>query len=138
MAASDEFTAHCIELLSPIGASRSRRMFGGRGFYVDDLFLALSFEERLFLKTDALSRPRFEAAGCVPFTYEARGKRQSTSYYTAPDDAMESPQLMQPWARLALEAALRARAVKPASARAKAKAAAPATKARPRKNPARA
>ena len=28
-------------------------------------------------------------------------------YFTAPEDAMESPALMQPWARLALEAALR-------------------------------
>ena len=137
MAASDEFTAYCIELFSPIGAARSRRMFGGRGFYVDDLFLALSFEERLFLKTDALSRPRFEAAGCVPFTYEARGERQSISYYTAPDDAMESPQLMQPWARLALEAALRARAAKPASARAKTKAMPVAKVAKPRKPRAR-
>ena len=37
----------------------------------------------------------------------------SMNYYSAPDEAMESPQLMAPWARLALEAALLARQSKP-------------------------
>jgi DNA transformation protein len=41
----------------------------------------------------------------------------SMNYYSAPDDAMESPQLMAPWARLALEAALKARQSKPAAKR---------------------
>ena len=132
----DEFTTHCIDLLSPLGATRARRMFGGCGLYVDELFVALIIAERLYLKTDVQTRPRFEAAGCVPFTYEAKGKTQSIGYFTAPDDAMESPALMQPWARLALAAALRARAAKPASARASTKATPPASKARPRKPPA--
>jgi DNA transformation protein and related proteins len=114
----DETTAHCLELLAPLGAVRTTRMFGGRGFYVDDLFCALILNGRLYLKTDAVSRPRFEAAGCQPFEYDAKGRRVTISYFSAPDDAMESPALMQPWARLALEAALRARAARPASARA--------------------
>ncbi len=32
----------------------------------------------------------------------------SMGYYSAPDDAMESPALMAPWARRALQAALTA------------------------------
>ena len=138
MAATDEFTAHCLELLSPLGTPRARRMFGGRGIYVDDLFLALILDERLYLKTDLHNRARFEAAGCEPFRYEARGKTQTISYFTAPDDAMESPVLMQPWARLAFEAALRARASKPAPARARPKAKPAAKAARPRKAAAKA
>lgn len=39
------------------------------------------------------------------------------NYYSAPDDAMESPPLMSAWARLALEAALKARQSKPAARR---------------------
>ncbi len=130
---NDEFTQHCLELLAPLGAPRARRMFGGRGLYVDDLFIALILAERLYLKVDAQTRARFEAAGCLPFTYEAKGKRMAIGYFTAPDETMESPALMQPWARLALEAALRARAAKPASARAKTKAMPAATAAKPRK-----
>ena len=132
----DEFTLHCLELLAPLGTPRPRRMFGGQGLYVDDLFIALIFNERLYLKTDAVNRARFEAAGCEPFTYEANGERKSISYFSAPDDAMESPGVMQPWARLALEAALRARAAKPPSARARTPATPAAKKARPRKAPA--
>jgi DNA transformation protein and related proteins len=129
-APSNEFVAHCTELLAPLGSVRTRRMFGGHGFYVDDLFIALIIGERLYLKADALSRPAFDAAGSEPFVYTkpsaAEGRLVSVNYFSAPEEAMESPPLMQPWARLALAAALRARAAKPAAAR-------PARKASPRK-----
>ena len=125
-AASTEYISHCLELLAPLGSPRARRMFGGHGLYVDDLFIAFVIGERLYLKTDAQTRPLFEAAGCEPFVFESAGKQVSISYFSAPDDAMESPPLMQPWARHALSAALRARAAKP-------RAATPARKARPRK-----
>jgi DNA transformation protein len=121
-----EFVAHCMELLGSVGAVRSRRMFGGHGLYVDDLFVALISSERLYLKVDAQTRASFEAAGCTPFVYRSAGAAVSLGYFSAPEEAMESPPLMQPWARHALAAALRARAAKPLAAR-------PARKARPRK-----
>jgi len=108
----DEFARYCTELLGALGPSRSRRMFGGHGFYVDDLFVALIFQDRLYLKVDDQTRARFEAAGCQPFVYEAKGERVTIGYFSAPDEAMESPALMLPWARLAMEAAVRARAGK--------------------------
>ena len=109
-----EFTRHCLELLSPLGATRSRRMFGGVGLYVDDIFIALIDEEQLYLKADELTRPRFEAAGAgQPFCFPKDGEMVATSYLRPPEDAMESPALMLPWARLAMEAALRKRTVKP-------------------------
>ncbi len=121
MAADRELVEHCRELLAPQGAVRVKRMFGGHGFYVDELFIALIAFGRLYLKADALTRERFEAAGCEPFVYESQtgGQRKAVTmgYFTAPEDAMESPALMQPWARLALEAALRARAAKKAPAK---------------------
>lgn len=119
MAADTELAEHCRELLTPLGAVRARRMFGGHGLYVDDLFVALIAFGRLYLKADAQSRPRFEAAGCEPFVYDGGGKQVTLGYFTAPEDAMESPALMQPWARLALAAALRARAAKAPRAAAK-------------------
>jgi len=128
--ASSELVDHCLELLAPLGATRVRRMFGGHGFYVDDIFIALIAGERLYLKVDAQTRPLFEAAGCEPFVYDAAGKNVSLGYFSAPEEAMESPPLMQPWARHALSAALRARAAKP-------RAATPARKAKPRKGSAR-
>lgn len=108
----DEFTRHCTELLSPLGPVRSRRMFGGQGFYVDELFIALILDEQLYLKADAETRPRFEAAGCAQFRYQKLGEWASLGYYRPPEEAMDSPALMQEWARLALQAALRAQAAK--------------------------
>src|SRR5262249_39796545 len=72
--ARHELVDHCIELLGSIGPCTSRRMFGGHGFYVDGLFIALIAYERLFLKTDEQSRPRFLAAGCEPFVFEKQGE----------------------------------------------------------------
>jgi DNA transformation protein len=119
---ASEFADHCAELLAPLGSVRKRRMFGGYGFYVDELFVALIVSERFYLKVDAQTRAAFEAAACVPFEYDSAGKTVSLGYFSAPEEAMESPPLMQPWARLALAAALRARAPKPSAARAARKA----------------
>lgn len=131
-AAPSEFVTHCLELLGGLGPAQARRMFGGHGLYVDERIVALIISDTLYLKADEETRPRFEAAGCVPFSYATRaGERVVTSYWAAPQDAMESPALMLPWARLAMSSALRAAASKrPAAARSKAatpRQAAPAT-----------
>lgn len=131
--AYDELTAHSAELLAPMGSVRTRRMFGGHGIYVDELFIAIIAFDRLFLKADDQTRPAFVAAGCEPFVYDGKGKQVSVGYWTVPAEAMESPVLMQPWARLAIAAALRAKAMKPPSTRRKPKATAVATDAKPSK-----
>lgn len=131
--AYEELAAHSAELLAPMGAVKTRRMFGGHGIYVDDLFIALIVFDRLYLKTDDQTRAEFEAAGGEPFVYDGAGKKVTVAYWTVPAEAMESPALMQPWARLAIAAALRARASKPNSTRRKAKATDAAPAAKPRK-----
>jgi DNA transformation protein and related proteins len=110
MTAKDDFASYCAELLSGLGPVRVKRMFGGHGIYVDDLFVAIVVGETLYLKADAETIPRFESAGCAPFTYTAKGnKRVSMSYRAVPAEAMDSPALMRPWATLAMQAALRSR-----------------------------
>ena len=128
MAADNDFVTHCLELLAALGQSRAKRMFGGHGIYVDERFMALATGHQLYLKTDALNREAFEQAGCQPFEFAgADGQRVVMSYWSAPDEAMDSPAQMLPWARLAMEAALRAAITKarPVTARAKAQPAAP-------------
>lgn len=114
----DPFTLHCQELLAPLGAVRLRAMFGGVGFYVDELFIALIADGRFYLKVGAQHKAAFEAAGCAPFTYETKdGERGTLGYREAPEEALESPEAMRPWARRAMEAALVAANAKPASRR---------------------
>ncbi len=124
-----DLVSHCLELLAPLGAVRAKRMFGGHGLYIDELFVALIAFERLYLKVDAQTQPAFSAAGCEPFVYDGKGKPVTMSYWTVPAEAMESPHLMVPWARQAIAAALRARAAKPSAAPRKARAAASKPKA---------
>jgi DNA transformation protein len=110
MAGKDELVEHCLELLAPLGAARARRMFGGHGLLVDDLFIALIAFDRLYLKVDASTRPKFADAGGQPFVYTRRQRSVVLDYWTVPPQALESPGEMQPWGRLAMDAALRARA----------------------------
>lgn len=111
-----EFVQHCLDLLASAGPCVAKRMFGGWGISTGGLTLAIVADlgdgERLWLKADATTLHRFESAGCRPFVYLAKTKPMTLNYRSAPDDAMESPALMRPWATLALDAAVRARASK--------------------------
>ncbi|MFL6697828.1 MAG: TfoX/Sxy family protein [Vitreoscilla sp.] len=127
------FVSHCLELLSPLGRTSSRRMFGGHALYIDDLCMALIIQDTLYLKVDDTHRALFERAGCRPFTYAGKHDEVHVmSYYTAPEEAMESPAEMLPWARRGLAAAVAARAKAPAK---KKKAATPAAKVAAKKAP---
>jgi DNA transformation protein len=118
---AEAFVDHCIELLAPLGHARSKRMFGGHGIWIDDLCLAIIVADALYLKTTEASRGEFVATGCRPFSYSTRtGDVHVTSYFSAPDTAMESPAEMAPWGRRALAAAVAARSKKPLTRRRKA------------------
>lgn len=116
-----EFANYCCDLLATAGPCTAKRMFGGFGISTDGLTIAILADlgdgEKLWLKGDADTRSRYEAAGCKLFTYSAKGVPRSMNYFSSPEEAMDSPDAMRPWARLALECALRARAVKPKAAR---------------------
>jgi DNA transformation protein len=113
MPTSPAFLEHCLELLAGFGSATARRMFSGHALYLDGLTVALILDDTLFLKTDAETTPRFEAAGSKPFGYQRRGATAIiTSYWSAPDEALESPALLAPWLRLAQAAALRAQAAR--------------------------
>lgn len=116
MGSRDEDIAWFGELLAPIGRITARRMFGGAGLYADGLIVGLEVAGSLYLKTDDQTRQAFAGAGGQPFVYDGKGQPVTMSYWTPPEEAMDSPEAMQPWARLALDAALRAAAAKPARA----------------------
>jgi DNA transformation protein len=106
-----DLVEHTLELLAPLGAVRAKRMFGGHGFYIDELFVALIAGERLYLKADAETTARFAAAGSAPFVYDGGAKPITMRHWAAPPEALESPAAMAPWAQRAIAAALRARAL---------------------------
>ena len=119
MAVSKDFADYCCELLSGVGAPVAKRMFGGWGISVEGVTIAIIADlspkdtgsnEKLYLKVDDVTKKQFEAAGGKRFEMESKGKTLGMNYYTTPDETMESPDAMLPWARLALRVALDAKA----------------------------
>lgn len=105
------FVEHLRELFAPLASFDARRMFGGWGLYLDGRMCGLVAHGQLYLKTDAATRPAFEAAGCAPFVYTGQARPITMSYWSVPDDALDSGEAMAPWARRAMQAG---RAPKPA------------------------
>ena len=130
MAVSKDFADYCCELLSGVGAPVAKRMFGGWGISVDGVTIAVIADlgklggsnQKLYLKVDEVTKQRFEAEGGQRFEMTSTdGKLMGMHYYTTPDDTLESPDAMLPWARLALSCALEAKVKAGTKAKPKAK-----------------
>lgn len=113
MSGDASYIDYLQELLSGLGNVTARRMFGGYGFYHDGLIFAIVVEQRLYLKVDDETRATFAAADCEAWVYDGKGKPTQTSYWSVPDEAMDSSEAMTPWARRAFAAALRKANAKP-------------------------
>lgn len=109
------FVRHACELLTSVGRCEVKHMFGGWGISVEGMNIAFIADDTLYLKSNTTTEHQWLAAGGRPFAYAAKGKTIKINYHTPPDEALESPALMAPWARLALEAAVAARKVKSAN-----------------------
>lgn len=134
MARTDSFVEYVVELLEKLGPVQARRMFGGWGLYFGGRMFGLVGDGQLYLKTDDVTRPDFQAAGCRPFVIESRGRHVETGYWTAPADASDDAYELLPWARRAVDAAARAALKKaPKKKPAEKKAVAPATSKAPAK-----
>jgi DNA transformation protein and related proteins len=113
MARRSEFVEFVVETMRAFGEVEARPMFGAWGLYHQGAFFAIVADDTLYLKTDAQNRARFEAQGLAPFVFRAKdGKKTAMSYRRAPDEALESPEVMAEWARYGYESALRAAAAK--------------------------
>jgi DNA transformation protein len=106
------FVAYVLELLEPVGGCSARAMFGGHGIYRDDRIFGLVIGDTLYLKADTQSESDFAAIGSAPFVYQGKGRAVQMSYWSLPVEALDSPEEMIRWARLAQAAAARKAASK--------------------------
>jgi DNA transformation protein len=76
-------------------------MFGGVGIYSGDVFFALIADDTLYFKVDDSTRSDFVARGMGPFRPfgDAGGTMQ---YYQLPEDLLEDPEALRPWAEKAV------------------------------------
>ena len=90
---------------------RAKRMFGGVGLYAEELFFALIDDDVLYLKVDDATRPDFERRGLRPFQPFGEGSA-AMQYYQLPEDLLEDPEALRPWAEDAVDVARRAKTKK--------------------------
>jgi DNA transformation protein len=101
------------EALEPLGAVTKRPMMGAAVLYLDGVVFAVLDDDELWLKADADSASAWDEAGCDRFTFTGKdGRVETMNYRRAPLDVYDDPEAMQRWARLAVEAGLRAAAKK--------------------------
>jgi DNA transformation protein len=104
-----EFVDYLAEIFQSFGAVRARRMFGGFGLYHDDLMFGIVSADVLYLKADAKSAPFFVERGLAQFEYLKQNKPVRLSFYAAPEEIFDDPDLAKEWATRAFEAAVRSR-----------------------------
>ena len=109
---SREVCDYLIDMLAPWARVSVRKMFGGFGVYRDGLMFALIADDTPYFKVDDTNQPDYEAAGSEPFTYEAKGKRVTLSYWQVPAEALDDEAALREWAAKAHDAAVRAAAAK--------------------------
>lgn len=104
-----DFTDYLKEVFAEFGVVSVRKMFGGEGVFYDGLMIGLVADDTLYLKVDAESVSAFEERGLAQFEYNKAGKTIGMSFYLAPEEALDDPSEMTPWAQNAYEAALRSK-----------------------------
>lgn len=97
------------EMFDSLGEVTIKRMFGGKGIYHQGVILALEVDGDILLKADQVSAPDFAQAGSSQWTYDGKSKPVAMPYWSIPDAAIDDPEEMAQWVRLAWEAALRAK-----------------------------
>ncbi len=109
MAISDDWLEYLKELLEWLPRLRAKKMFGGAGFYSDELFFAIADDNGLYLKADKESEAFYRDGNSEPFSYESKGKVSKMNFWLVPIDALEDPDELRRWVDVALGTALRNR-----------------------------
>lgn len=99
------------EMFATLGPVTIKRMFGGKGIYHRGVIIAIELRDEIVLKADAVTAQTFKEAGARQWVYEGKnGKAVKMPYWSIPDEALDDPDMMERWVRLAYTAALRASA----------------------------
>jgi DNA transformation protein len=97
------------ELFQSVGPVTIKRMFGGKGIYVDGMIIALVLRGDLMLKGDKEAGPLYDAAGSQQWTYAHKTSTKPVfmPYWSIPPEVYDDPDEAAKWVRVAVEAARR-------------------------------
>ncbi|WP_257165232.1 TfoX/Sxy family protein [Bradyrhizobium sp. SRS-191] len=108
MVATPDYVEFLREQFAPLGAIRTRRMFGKTGLFIDGAMLGMVADNTLYFRVDDGNRSSFaEAQTAPPLSYTKQGVSIDLAFWRAPDRLFDDPEDFASWARLALAAARR-------------------------------
>ena len=98
------------DLFRSVGPVTIKRMFGGKGIYVDGRIIGVELRNTLMLKGDAEAGPLYEAAGSRQWRYShaKSGKEVGMPYWPMPEAAFDDPDEAEKWVKIAVGASIRA------------------------------
>jgi DNA transformation protein len=109
MTTDDAIIARATALALPLGEVVARPMFGGYGLYLGGAMFSIVTGGALYLKADATTAARFEAAGAAPFSYMRQGRRVRLSFWTLPGGGLDEGDCFRSWVEVAVAAARRSK-----------------------------
>jgi len=107
MALSSTFADYVLDQLTESGSIVSRKMFGGLGIYVDDVFCAIvGSSNRFYLRVGPKNINDFKKEGMTQFS--GRGGA-GMPYYEVPEHVLEDSSILSEWVSKASGEAIRAK-----------------------------
>ncbi len=97
-------------LLNEARPCRIKKMFGGLGVYVDEVFMAVADDDRLYFKVDAETVGWYDELGMEPWILDGK----PGPYREVPQETLENPAQLAAKMEEARDAAVRLKA-KPSS-----------------------
>lgn len=91
----DSFCDFVLEQLRGVPDVHCRRMFSGYGLYRGENFFGIISEGRIYFKTNAQTRKKYEERGMQPFTPSA--KQVLKNYFEVPPDILEDREELVRW-----------------------------------------
>ncbi len=107
MANSQSTIDFIMDQLSGMGGVVAKNMFGGTGFFKNDVMFGMLGSDVFRLRVSEESKSRYEAAGMTPF-YSGKMKK-GMPYWEVPADVLEDAGKLIIWASEAFDIAVKAK-----------------------------
>lgn len=108
MPPNESFNAFLCDQLAPLGHVTVRRMFSAAGIFCNGLMFGLIRDEALYIRVDDQTLTEFRPAeSAPPFTYTRNGRIVDLPYRRVPEDLLDQPDELIPWAEAGFAAARR-------------------------------
>jgi DNA transformation protein len=99
--AKGSFGAFVLDQLSALDGVEARPMFGGAGFYLEDVFFGILYQEHLYFRVSADTVGDYQRRKMKPFAPFEKNKGESRGYYQVPIEILESADDLVEWAMAA-------------------------------------